>query len=501
MQNGFRVVVVSAIVAAAGLITHAEPTSQAAEIQLQFGNLLFERGQYRDSFEAYQYALRAEDSPTAREARSGVIRSALTIAEFDVARREAETLVKTTPHNAGALALYADTIWASGLFEEAEAKYRDALAMAPELARGRHGLARSFLARSQLDPAMNEAQAALRLSPRDFEIHHTVGSIYERMHKYEEAAAAYSNYLNLLPNKDRSLKAISARSKIKFLRSFGRKVPFEMDPVASNKLYTVDFKLVNKKAVIRARVNGSRPQDFVIDTGSESTTISRSTARRLRVKSRGITLSAGVGEIGVRGLQLGRLDSLQFGSLKLRNVPCIIKSPALRDVPSKEVESLSPPALGFSMIIDYKTRKMTFGRHLPEEPVDFELPLRLYRLVTVRGLVGADHQANFVVDTGGEVISISQATMAAIGRAGARRIPLKVWGSSGWDRDAFLLTGVDLSFDTIQYKNSPVVVLNLNAASALLGYELGGIVGHRFLSKYRVSLDLDRSLLRLKALS
>jgi Flp pilus assembly protein TadD len=55
-----------------------------------------------------------------------------------------------------------------------------------------HGMARSLLARNQLDEAMNQAQAALKLSPRDLEIHHTVGAIYERMHKFEEAAA-YGN--------------------------------------------------------------------------------------------------------------------------------------------------------------------------------------------------------------------------------------------------------------------------------------------------------------------
>ena len=76
-----------------------------------------------------------------------------------------------------------------------------------------------------------------------------------------------------------------------------------------------------------------------------------------------------------------------------------------------------------------------------------------------------------------------------------------MWGSSGWDRSAFLLTGIDLSFDAIQYKNFPVVVLNLDAPSALLGFQLGGIVGHRFLSNYRVGIDLEHSMLRLKALS
>ena len=72
-----------------------------------------------------------------------------------------------------------------------------------------------------------------------------------------------------------------------------------------------------------------------------------------------------------------------------------------------------------------------------------------------------------------------------------------MFGSSGWDRDAFLLPGVDLAFDDIQLRELSVVVLNLDAPSALLGFELGGIVGHQFLSRYRVAIDLDRAELRL----
>jgi tetratricopeptide (TPR) repeat protein len=114
------------------------------------------------------------------------------------------------------LSLYADSLWASGLFDQAEATYREALALSPELARGRHGLAKSLLARTKLDDAMNEAQAALRFRPRDLEIHTPSARMYERMHKYEEAAAAYANYVNLLPNKDKSDKAEWARAEIRF---------------------------------------------------------------------------------------------------------------------------------------------------------------------------------------------------------------------------------------------------------------------------------------------
>ena len=66
--------------------------------------------------------------------------------------------------------------------------------------------------------------------------------------------------------------------------------------------------------------------------------------------------SAGVGDVGLRGLQLGRIDSLEIGDLKLRNVPVSDQEPAARRHPGREPESFSPLALGFSMLIDYQRR-------------------------------------------------------------------------------------------------------------------------------------------------
>src|SRR5207244_8806924 len=132
-----------------------------------------------------------------------------------------------------------------------------------------------------------------------------------------------------------------------FLRSFGQRTPFESEPGTDERLFTVDFRLVNDKVVVRAKINDASPQDFVVDTGSENTVITRTTAQRLGVTPITYTLSAGVGRIGLRGLQLARIDTLELGSLKLKNVPCLIKNPPLRDIPSKEPEGLSPLALGY----------------------------------------------------------------------------------------------------------------------------------------------------------
>ena len=35
-----------------------------------------------------------------------------------------------------------------------------------------------------------------------------------------------------------------------------------------------------------------------------------------------------------------------------------------------------------------------------------------------------------------------------------RRIPLKVYGTSGWDKDAFLMPNVDLEFNSIRFAES-----------------------------------------------
>jgi tetratricopeptide (TPR) repeat protein len=494
----FRLFALTAAACAAVLAgARASSSVDDAEVQLQLANLLSDETRFEEALNAYKKACDTTDGSLAVAARIGFVRTALRIGRFQEAQREAMSLRTMAPRNPEALSAYADALWSAGMFDEAETSWGDALSMAPDSSRGRHGLARALASQSKLEQALNEAQTALKSSPRDAELHHTVGSIFERMRRYEQAAAAYTNYINLLPNKDRSEKAAWSRAQVRFLKSFGEREPIAMDPAAADRLHTVDFRVVDDKVLVKAKVNGGRWQDFILDTGSEQTTISRQTASSAGVKPITYTLSAGVGEVGLRGLQLGRMDSFEVGTLRLENVPVLIKAPPLRGIPKKETESFSPLALGFSMTIDYVTRKLTIGHQLPDHPTDFNLSMRHHRLAMVRGLINETHPTYFVVDTGGEVISISTSTAEALNAQPTRKIALKVYGTSGWDRDAFLLPGVSLKFDDIAYPNFSVVVLNLRAPSILLGFEVGGIVGHKFLSPYRVSMDLERSQLRM----
>jgi len=392
-----------------------------------------------------------------------------------------------------------DGFWASGLFEEAEAAYDRALASAGDDARAHHGRARVLAARGHLDEALGEASSAVALAPSDAEIHHTVGFIYQRQRRFRDASREFSTYLGLLSRQDRSSKGVWTRAEIRFLNSFDGRMPLDIAGDAARQSWTVPIRIEREKVLVKVRVNGGRPSEFVLDTGAEQTVVSRDVARRSGVVPITYIQTAGVGDIGLRGLQVGRIDALEIGGLKIKNVPCVIKNPPLGAMPTREPESFSPVALGLSMRVDYAKGELTMARALPETAYSTTLPLRMYRLATVRGVVNGQ-PASFVVDTGGEVISISQATAEhAPTPSTSRRIPLKVYGTSGWDHNAFLMPDVDLEFDSIRFTKIPVVVLNLNAPSELLGFRLGGIVGHKFLSKYRVSIDLARSIVGLES--
>src|SRR5258708_33998330 len=120
MHSAFRAIVASALVATATFVIRADttPASQASEIQLKIGDLLFSEGRYSDSLDAYRNSLKTATPDATRRPRMGVIASALRVAEFGLARQEAEKLHQTDPRGPDATALYTDALWSAGPFQE-----------------------------------------------------------------------------------------------------------------------------------------------------------------------------------------------------------------------------------------------------------------------------------------------------------------------------------------------------------------------------------------------
>ena len=472
----------------------ADAEDSAAQFQL--ATEFYESARYREALSAYDRAARGDDGALGIRARKGKVRTALRIAEFDLARAEAENLDAFEVPDIESKALLGDALWASGLFDEADTAYEEALAMAPGSSRARFGRARSLASRNRLDEALEEALATAAEAPRDPELHALVALVYERLKRFEDAAEAYERYMDLLPNQDSGAMFALAQNKVRLLRSFDGRAPLEIegDP---DRVHRVPFRMSDTKIVLNGFVNRTAVE-FVLDTGSEQTGISAATARAARISPITATFASGVGVPGMRRRGIGRADQIQVGSVTINNVPVSIREFEPGALPQWQTESFSPLSAGLSVVVDYARQEALFSRALPDGEADVRLPMRMLRLPLVRGLLNSSHPAYFVVDTGGEVISISADTALELAMPPVRRIPLRVIGMSGEDADAFLLPGVDLDFNEIMYRKVGLAVLNLRAPSVLLGYQLGGIVGHSFLSEYRVSLDMGRSEVRLE---
>jgi predicted aspartyl protease/Flp pilus assembly protein TadD len=497
MTRTRRLLMVGAAFAAAWTYLHATPMSDSdAQLQIEAATRLFEEARYAEAFDAFDEALGTADPELAQRARKGKVRAALRIAEFSVAWREGETLKTSAASDPEIVALYADSLWAMGLFDEAEEQYRAALALNPESSRARLGVARSLATRSRLPEALEEALKARASDPRDFQIHATLGDIYARLYRFEDAANSFTEYKSLLSPTEVASAAIS-EGQIKFLRSFRGRTPLSLSDEAAAAVHTVPFRLSKNKVLVRAVINGRYTSELVLDTGAERIGLSSETARRAGVQPVSLSVIAGVGVHGYRPLALARADTIQIGTLKVANVPVSIRNGVAGTLPRWQTETFSPISMGLSVVVDYKQKKLTIARRLPESEADMRLPMRLQRLPMVRGLLNSTHAAPFVVDTGGELISISTSTAGALAMTPSRRIPLKVYGLSGWDQDAFLLPGVDVDFGDIEYRKLGLAVLNLRAPSVLLGFEIGGIVGYKFLGGYRAEIDLQRSELAL----
>jgi tetratricopeptide (TPR) repeat protein len=496
-----RRLMTAAFVAAAGLVLAAQDPPPA-DAQLKAADAAWTDRHYKEALAGYRQA-RASTDPVIR-VRGGVgaVKVMLRLGQFSLAKTEAASVLARDPNNPSALAIHGDALWAAGLFFEAEDAYAGALKANPRSAPALHGRGRSLAAQERFEDALVDVKAAVAADPRDAVYVHTLSDIYESLRRYEDAAKTLEQYLDIVPKTEADETIRWARSQVKLLRSFRKRVPFQI--VSQDRVFTVPFRIEDGRVIVKANINGGRAIDMTLDTGADQTVITPEIATRSSVVPIATLQSAGVGDTGVgfRDMQIARADQLQVGSLKIRNVTTLIKAPAMRGLPAREKESFSPLALGLSMTIDYGRRVLTMAHELPAGEYDTRMPLRVRRLAFVRVLINGTTPASFALDTGGAASAISRATAVELNVDPAvRRIPVRVYGSSGWDRRAFLMPYVDVQLaQGVGIEDQSLVVLNLDAPSALLGFNIGGVLGHEFLSRYVVAIDLGRHEVGLKAI-
>src|SRR5438105_430189 len=139
MRWTLRFVLCAAAIVAGSLVLQADDKIPAgdAELQFQLGNLLSDETRFREALDAYDRAIQTDDHDLQVRARAGKVKTALRIAEFDLAQTEGELLRASAPADPEALSLYADSLWSGGLFDEADDVYRQAPSINRESPRAR----------------------------------------------------------------------------------------------------------------------------------------------------------------------------------------------------------------------------------------------------------------------------------------------------------------------------------------------------------------------------
>lgn len=464
------------------------------ENAIERGDTLMSRLQYEEAYAAYRSVRDSSEAMTRVRAGTGMVRALLRLSLYAEAAREGAAVAARDGELAPAVALHGDSLWASGLFQEAEHRYDEALRIDQSDPTALHGRGRARAARRQFDSALADIRQAIGVVPKEPAFYYTMASIHEDMRQFRAAAEALEKYLDLIPSRDNSDMAKWAAAQAEFLRSFGDRKPFDL--ISRDEVYTAPFRVVDGRVLVRGRVNGNTAVDFALDTGTDQTTLTPAVASRAGVRPVQSLQTAGVGSLGVgfRSLQVARIDELLIGDFRMRNIPGLIKSPSLTELPRQEGAGFSPLALGFSVEVDYQRGILTMARRLAEADFPVRLPIHMHRLVTVRAMINGTTPVSLVLDTGGTAVSVSRKVASRLPvNPSTRLVPVNVFGTSGWDRTAFLLPFVDIELAPgVGTSQRSVAVLNLDAPSALLGYEMGGILGHEFLRHYVVRIDLER---------
>ena len=129
------------------IVTGSTSAIARSEIRLQLADLLFADERYWEALTTYESAKEGAKPEQLLRASGGLLRSLLQVAEFSRAYQEAEFLNGLGIESSELRSLYAEALWAFGLFPEAEQVYSEILSVDPSNTAARHGIGRSLAAR------------------------------------------------------------------------------------------------------------------------------------------------------------------------------------------------------------------------------------------------------------------------------------------------------------------------------------------------------------------
>ncbi len=409
-------------------------------------------------------------------------------------------VAKAEPKNSNAFAILGMSLLGAGNFTNAKNTFVNALYINRKEALAWAGLGTLDFYENRIEDSLANLREAVYYEPDEPDFLFTLAQVSARAEKYKEAAEAYERFLQIAPLSDNERRD-RIKGLISFLRFLG--IKSSLYNSSGDRETTIPFQLINNRPVIKIKINDKdEPLNFVLDTGSGISVISRETAKKLKLKpvAKG-GLARAVGGDGKFEIVYGFLKTINIGEVKIRNVPVYIRE---FHNASDEIDGY----IGLSLIskflttVDYGTSTFALKKKQPKQndgdPEEvLSLPLRLTSSGFLSGevqLEGINNPLNFIVDTGASVSVISHdiAGVKEISQF-VRNEKMNVIGAAGITQNvsSFLLPRV--SFGKHSRESIMAIALDLNLINEASGFEQSGILGGNFLKNYSLTFDFTNS--------
>ncbi|HYP29165.1 MAG TPA: aspartyl protease family protein [Blastocatellia bacterium] len=422
---------------------------------------------------------------------------------YQLCFNHSQEAIKIDPNSARAYALAGVAMLRSGFIQEAINALVQAHKLNPKEALAFGGAAEIDYYEGRSKDARLKALQAISLDTGEPDYLMTLGRAASRLELFTEAADAYERFLQVAPRTDND-----RRDRIKGLIQFYRQlVGVDVHQLTGPSFTDVPFLLgSDRRPYIRVRVNG-REANFVIDTGSGFTVISKDAAKRFGVASlaRGGT-SQGIGGDGTFEIVYGLVNSIQLGDVKVKSVPCFIRP--LHGREERVAEERADGFIGLSVLahflteLDYKDKVMRLDRRAEKiaqyQPAP-EATVIAFRttqngLISIETELDGNHRINTILDSGASSTVVSTAAVERLNLQSSiiRGQTARVVGAAGITENVELLYIRNCRVADLHQANMRALILDFEAINETSGFEQSGILGGDFLRNFRLTIDFTR---------
>lgn len=377
-----------------------------------------------------------------------------------------------------------DAFFQSGDFREAERSYSAALThevVSPRL-EARLGLLALFA--NHFADAESHLTNAVSAGPEERLVMNMLGEMFYRQDNFPAAAKWF--------------RAAGSDYRAKPLEAFGATRPYRIEgPSEETHLKLV---ITDPLPIVEARVNGSEPLNFLVDTGASEVVIDDSVALRLGIRpNSSVDVVFLGGEGGV--VHQARIDSLGLGDFVVNDVPVGIRPFA--PFAGRKLSGVIGTVLLYHFLatLDYPRGELVLRRKSAELLQQFEERAAAEKQIEIPFWMAGDHNivargrvnhappALFYVATGvagfGLVSPNSTLQEARINLSGP---PLARAAESGGRMKEFVAENVSLG-DASAEKIRGLAGAFPASLEHSLGFRIAGMISHQFFRPYALTLD------------